>query len=185
MDNVTVYDELQPRDVQAIDNMELDMSILSTAARETPNQVTSAGLEAIESQKVEQIGKDATGVNFSDKLVEARATVPDMDTLYPIFWSLQECFSTPTKLFEASNLASFKSSLTSTLSKFKQVHQDLESRGASKPIDENQRSLKRKRGTANEEMASSFNPKYLTSRDLFDLEVCFRLYCIPLKPKLP
>ncbi|KAF4333831.1 nuclear matrix p84 [Fusarium beomiforme] len=81
------------------------------------------------------------------------------DELYPVFWSLQEYFSQPKKLFETTNLSSFKESLAATMNVFKTVHND-------------SRSLKRKRETGEEdESSNTFNPKYLTSRDLFDLEI--------------
>lgn len=99
--------------------------------------------------------------------------VPDMDTLYPMFWSLQDSFSTPTKLFDSSHFRSFKGGLEATMRKFKAVLQELQDRGSTKLLDESKRGLKRKRSHAEDELSSSFNPKYLTSRDLFDLEVRF------------
>ncbi|KAJ3461797.1 hypothetical protein MRS44_010350 [Fusarium solani] len=81
------------------------------------------------------------------------------DALYPLFWSLQESFSQPKRLFEAANLASFKESLGATMKFFQTIHND------------SRRSLKRKRDAGEEdENSNAFNPKYLTSRDLFDLE---------------
>jgi THO complex subunit 1 len=82
------------------------------------------------------------------------------DELYPLFWSLQEYFSQPKKLFETTNLSSFKEGLAATMKVFQTVHND------------SRRSLKRKRESGEEdESSSTFNPKYLTSKDLFDLEV--------------
>lgn len=87
------------------------------------------------------------------------------DELYPLFWSLQEYFSQPKRLFETANLSSFKESLAATMSVFQTVHNDA------------RRSLKRKRETGEEdESSNAFNPKYLTSKDLFDLEVYSRLH---------
>ena len=94
-----------------------------------------------------------------------------MDTLYPIFWSLQEDFSNPTRLFDDNNLQKFQRGLAFTLAKFKEVQQDLQARGTSKLPDDGKRGMKRKRSGQEDELSSSFNPKYLTSRDLFDLEV--------------
>ncbi|KAJ4264774.1 hypothetical protein NW762_005017 [Fusarium torreyae] len=82
------------------------------------------------------------------------------DELYPLFWSLQEYFSQPKKLFETANLTSFKESLAATMKVFQTVHND------------SRRSLKRKRENGEEdESSNAFNPKYLTSKDLFDLEI--------------
>lgn len=98
-------------------------------------------------------------------------TALDMDTLYPIFWSLQENFSTPTRLFEEKNLQLLKDGLESTMRKFREVHQELSARGTSKLPDEGKRGVKRRRNGQEDELSASFNPKYLTSRDLFDLEI--------------
>ena len=95
----------------------------------------------------------------------------DMDTLYPIFWSLQENFSTPTRLFEEANLQSLKDGLEATMRKFKDVNQGFSSRATSKTPDDSKRGMKRKRNAQEDELSTSFNPKYLTSRDLFDLEI--------------
>ncbi|TQV92576.1 nuclear matrix protein [Cordyceps javanica] len=82
------------------------------------------------------------------------------EELYPLLWSLQESFSQPTTLFKPAIFSHFKRSLEETMKAFESLHAD------------DQRSLKRKR---NDESASTiaeaFNPKYLTSRDLFELEI--------------
>ena len=109
--------------------------------------------------------------NEDQKAQDSQETTPDMDTLYPIFWSLQENFSTPTRLFEENNLESLKEGLGAAMRKFKQVHQEHGARGAIKLTDESKRGVKRKRNGQDEELAASFNPKYLTSRDLFELEI--------------
>lgn len=83
------------------------------------------------------------------------------EELYPLLWSLQESFSQPTTLFDAAKFSHFKRSLEETMKAFESL-----------PADD-QRSLKRKRnedGTAS--APEAFNPKYLTSQDLFELEVC-------------
>lgn len=94
------------------------------------------------------------------------------DALYPMFWSLQESFSQPKKLFETPYFASFKENLTSTIKVFQTIHND---QGSRKSTEESRRNLKRKREDgADEDTTSGFNPKYLTSRDLFELEVSLR-----------
>lgn len=95
----------------------------------------------------------------------------DLDILYPIFWDLQGYFSAPTKLFSPQHFASFKLGLEATLSTFKHVNMDFDGRGFVKGSEELRRGTKRKRTADESEIASSFSPKYLTSRDLFDLEV--------------
>ncbi|KAL8702097.1 MAG: hypothetical protein Q9224_000181, partial [Gallowayella concinna] len=99
---------------------------------------------------------------------------PDTESLYPIFWSLQDVFSQPTRLFETPTFESFQSGLDLTLRKFKAVQQHQQSRGTSKPLSEAHRPLNRKRTyteSDHQDLASSFNPRYLTSRDLFSLEI--------------
>ena len=96
---------------------------------------------------------------------------PGYDSLYPVFWSLQEYFSSPTKLFDATSLDTFKKGLNATMNNFKEVQKEVEDRGPLKCQEENKRGVKRKRGEEPDYMASNFNPKYLTSRDLFELEV--------------
>ncbi|KAI4202114.1 MAG: hypothetical protein LQ350_002781 [Teloschistes chrysophthalmus] len=101
---------------------------------------------------------------------------PDPETLYPIFWSLQDVFSQPIRLFESQFFSSFKSGLDLTLRKFKAVQQQQQSRSTSKTPSEAHRPLKRKRADTDQsdqqqDLASSFNPRYLTSRDLFSLEL--------------
>lgn len=93
----------------------------------------------------------------------------DPDTLYPLFWSLQESFSQPLRLFDAGHFTKFKSSLESTIKAFQAIHDD--SLGSSKSMENLKRTLKRKRDDdGTETLPEAFNPKYLTSKDLFQLE---------------
>ena len=91
--------------------------------------------------------------------------------LYPIFWSLQESFSMPTRLFDSQNFKAFKEGLELTIRKFQSVHQELQARGPSRHLEDSKRTLKRKRDDSEDGISNSFNPRYLTSRDLFELEV--------------
>ncbi|EHK21267.1 uncharacterized protein TRIVIDRAFT_113560, partial [Trichoderma virens Gv29-8] len=93
----------------------------------------------------------------------------DPDTLYPMFWSLQESFSQPLRLFDVGHFAKFKTSLESTITAFQAIHED--SIYSSKSMENLKRTLKRKRDDDGTEMLpEAFNPKYLTSKDLFQLE---------------
>ncbi|KAK2014713.1 guanylate kinase [Colletotrichum eremochloae] len=95
----------------------------------------------------------------------------DPDALYPQFWSLQETFSQPKKLFDPAHLASFKRGLEATMASFRAI-QNEQGQRPPKAVDETQRGLKRKREDVEEsDLANSYNPKYLTSRDLFELEM--------------
>ncbi|KAI9889609.1 MAG: hypothetical protein M1814_005117 [Vezdaea aestivalis] len=94
----------------------------------------------------------------------------DMNTLYPIFWELQDTFSEPTKLFDASHFAKFKEGLKATINKFKEAQKQQEGRITVRQIEDPSQGNKRKRGD-NGDSLHGYNPKYLTSRDLFDLEI--------------
>ncbi|KAK3296284.1 THO complex subunit 1 transcription elongation factor-domain-containing protein [Chaetomium fimeti] len=96
----------------------------------------------------------------------------DPDSLYPIFWSLQESFNQPKKLFESSHFAAFKAGLEATMATFWTINPEKPTRKEKdKPEEEMNPSHKRKRDDVDDELASGFNPKYLTSRDLFKLEI--------------
>lgn len=106
----------------------------------------------------------------------------DPDTLYPIFWSLQESFNQPKKLFESSHFSAFKAGLEATMATFWTINPEKPTRAREKqdkPDEEANPSLKRKRNDVDDELASGFNPKYLTSRDLFKLEVGLAPHLLP------
>lgn len=90
----------------------------------------------------------------------------DIDALYPVFWSLQHSFSNPPRLFEENNFKEFRSSLEATLAKFKEVPKVIQSGDI-----ERKKGPKPSSGDSYDAFANTFNPKYLTSRDLFKLEV--------------
>lgn len=94
----------------------------------------------------------------------------DLDALYPVFWSLQSYFSSPSKMFDPERFASFRTGLEATLSAFNNINTELENQGAKRTTEE-RKSNKRKREAEGAGVSDNFNPKYLTSRDLFDLEV--------------
>ncbi|KAK0623627.1 THO complex subunit 1 transcription elongation factor-domain-containing protein [Immersiella caudata] len=125
-------------------------------------------------------GPDKMDVDTDDKSKKQqrgekeKEKVLDPDELYPIFWPLQESFNQPKKLFDPSHFAAFKAGLESTLAVFQAIQPEQPSRSREKPekqIEENSESLKRKRDDKGDELAGGFNPKYLTSRDLFGLEI--------------
>lgn len=107
----------------------------------------------------------------------------DPDTLYPLFWSLQESFSQPLRLFDAGHFTKFKSSLESTISAFQAIHED--SIYSSKSMENLKRTLKRKRDDdGTETLPEAFNPKYLTSKDLFQLEASISVLHLHLLHKI-
>jgi THO complex subunit 1 len=97
----------------------------------------------------------------------------DIDTLYPIFWSLQHSFSNPPRLFKENNFKDFRSGLEATLAKFKEVPKVIQSGDV-----ERKKGPKPSSGDSYDAFASTFNPKYLTSRDLFKLEVCMEYHLV-------
>lgn len=174
-DNVTVFEDLPPRterkleDGMDVDKEENDQDAITDGAESEPaaaEQVQAGPGQATAPLKTPKL--DAKVESKDEKLQEA---APDMDTLYPIFWSLQQSFSDPPRLFDESNLESLKDGLRYTMLKFKKVHQDSPTRANLKVSDESRRGVKRKRSGQEDGMSVSFNPKYLTSRDLFDLEI--------------
>ncbi|EPE06164.1 guanylate kinase [Ophiostoma piceae UAMH 11346] len=97
----------------------------------------------------------------------------DFSSLYPVFWSLQASFSQPRRLFDPAHFTQFKDGMESSLAAFRQISNQDDSRKA-RQLDESRRGVKRKRNKEDkeDELADAYNPKYLTSRDLFELEVC-------------
>lgn len=174
VENVTVFEDLPPKaELKLEDGMELDQE----GEKAAPEQDEVKDEAAVEQIKIapEQPGSLLKAVKFDAQGEEAQERSANMDTLYPVFWSLQDDFSTPTRLFDDTNLQRFQKGLSSTLVKFKEVQQDLQTRGTSKHHDDGRRGVKRKRNGQEDELSSSFNPKYLTSRDLFELEVQSRV----------
>jgi THO complex subunit 1 len=102
----------------------------------------------------------------SDKTKDAKPTTLDTETLYPIFWSLQHSFSNPPRLFEEDNFKQFQKSLEATLAKFREVPKVIQAGDS-----ERKKGQKSREDDDYDAFANSFNPKYLTSRDLFKLEV--------------
>ncbi len=97
----------------------------------------------------------------------------DPDQLYPIFWSLQSIFSQPKKLFDPAHLAQFKAGIEATMATFGTIKPEAQKQKQEKDKqgEDTKRSPKEKAEDGDDELANTFNPKYLTSRDLFELEV--------------
>jgi THO complex subunit 1 len=154
--NVTIYDETLGPDSEQMDVDEATKE--ESKVEETSQATTQISVTAPN-------GKESKAKDESKVINEE--PVLDTNALYPVFWSLQSYFSNPTKLFKPEELTAFKSGLEATLDKFRAVQKQQDTRGTRSPDD----SRKRKRSLDSGDMASSFNPKYLTSRDLFELEI--------------
>lgn len=147
--NVTTYDQDSPK----LDDTQVKM------------EVDSEGPTVKETNSPAQ----SKSVSFSEKKDPLAEKPLNPDALYPVFWSLQESFNQPKKLFETGHLAQFKSGLEETMKAFKAnpVQHDAKSSRQS----DDKRGVKRKAESEEDDVLPSFNPKYLTSRDLFELEV--------------
>ncbi|TKW59683.1 uncharacterized protein CTA1_7483 [Colletotrichum tanaceti] len=150
VENVTVYDDTGGKTDESTDQMDID----------SQNGVKDGD------------GKSqAKAVSFDAKQSTQPGQPLDPDALYPQFWSLQEIFSQPKKLFDPSHLANFRRGLEATMTSFRTI-QNEQGQRPPKAVDEAQRGLKRKReDVEGSDLANSYNPKYLTSRDLFELEM--------------
>lgn len=173
MENVTAFEDLSAKTNLSGDGaMELDKKEVEIIQGEDESTVlrsfTKDDTDLVEESV--SIEKDIeTNAQETEKQND-----PEIDNLYPVFWALQESFSMPTRLFDSKHFLNFKDGLACTIRKFQSVHQELQTRGTSKQPDENRRVMKRKRSGLEDDVSNSFNPRYLTSRDLFDLEVCIK-----------
>lgn len=97
--------------------------------------------------------------------------------LYPIFWRLQQDFSEPTRLFAPEHFQRFKKGLAYTITKFKKTPTVVQALAAEGSTRGTKRKLETEYETngdldsSSDHFADQYNPKYLTSRDLFDLEL--------------
>ena len=118
------------------------------------------------SDKVDVV-KDKVKQTEADDLTGEKGSTLDVDSLYPVFWSLQHSFSNPPGLFDDESFKQFRKALEETLAKFKEVPKVIQSGELARQAEHTS-----PQDASHDEFASAFNPKYLTSRDLFKLEVC-------------
>jgi THO complex subunit 1 len=156
-ENVTVFEKEPPVDAEVTE----------------PMDVVMAEDADVESQPKDASGTDDTLTNKDHKKSPTEKKGDDVENenseFYPIFWRLQHDFSNPTRLFEDENFTPFKDGIEKTLAKFKKTPVVAQT----KSTGDAQRGIKRKLGDeTGDQYASNYNPKYLTSRELFELEVC-------------
>lgn len=167
-ENVTKFENKLSDSKQDGDHMDIDPAPLRTET-ETPKVETPAQTP----QPPTRPGSKAVPIKAPSKeqpkTVEEK--VLDSSELYPIFWRLQQYFSEPTRLFTASDFLEFRRGLAATITKFKETPTVAQTQTT-------ERGTKRKLGAdgltnghADDTLADTYNPKYLTSRDLFDLEL--------------
>lgn len=181
-DSVIMFDRDPPKFLDDIGSMDLD-GVASEQSRIPADQIISVGLtipDPSQPSGSDSVPEKSRPPKFEAKKDQNSPHALNADVLYPQFWSMQEYFSAPTKLFEAANLYKFQRGLEVILMKFTEI-QISETPIKTKSADEHKsrrgskHGAKRKRIGEAEEIASSFSPKYLTSRDLFELEVCSKL----------
>jgi THO complex subunit 1 len=154
-ENVTTFEDYLRTSLPAGDEMQIDTS----GPGETVKSV-QAGDTTIEAMEV-------------DKVIEEGKPTMAVDELYPVFWSLQHSFSNPPRLFEEAHFKEFQRGLEATLAKFKEVPKVIQAGDST-----HQTEVQSEPTGKPDEFASAFNPKYLTSRDLFKLEVCVALITV-------
>lgn len=166
VENTTKFEVAESGSTQDGDKMEVDAEPAKPES-ETPKPATP------------QPGSKPASKAITTKAPPKKEEELDMESsdLYPIFWRLQQDFSEPTRLFAQEHFQRFKQGLAHTIAKFKKtttVVQALASEGT-------KRGFKRKlhednamigdAASSDDQFADQYNPKYLTSRDLFDLEL--------------
>ena len=162
VENLTTFDPAPQKSEDAIKPMEIDSQV---------HPPTGSGSATPSSTQVDSERPQTAGKAISSDRKDSKQNEPvDLDVLYPRFWSLQSFFSNPVKLFEPANMAAFKDGIALTLSCFQTMRPSTTS-AAARP-DDTGRGTKRKRSEVGVDASTStFNPKYLTNRDLFELEL--------------
>ena len=167
-ENTTKFEVPEIRTQPNGDSMEVDQELVkaetATPKAGTPQPTTKPGGKAIP-------------VKAPPKKSEQEKVISN-DELYPIFWRLQQDFSDPRQLLVGERLQAFKRGLADTITKFKNTPTVVQTKAA----ESSQRGTKRKfgkdesigengDGESSDQFVGNYNPKYLTSRDLFDLEL--------------
>ncbi len=149
VENVTTFEDFLKDPTANQDVMQIDQD----------DNLSASKADADSEVKITKTGEIDTGK-------DDKTRSQDIEALYPVFWSLQHSFSDPPRLFEEDNFKQFQRSLEATLARFKEVPTVIQAgdferkNGQQARTDDNY-----------ETFANTFNPKYLTSRDLFKLEV--------------
>jgi THO complex subunit 1 len=149
VENVTTFEDFLKESSENEDAMQVD----------THESVPTVNQHSESDEEVVKLGETDAGPDET-------AGTTDIDSLYPVFWSLQTSFSNPPRLFEEDHFKHFQKSLEATLAKFKDVPKVIQAG------DSDRKKGQREHDVDNyDAFANTYNPKYLTSRDLFKLEV--------------
>ena len=164
VENVTAFDPSPRKSEDAIKPMEID----TEGARTVSSGGATPASATLDTDNVQRTSRSTPAPRSVKSDTKAAEEAPDLDTLYPKFWALQNLFSSPTRLFEQSSMAQLREGLSMTLACFKSISTSTSNTAAPAPIH----GTKRKRSELNgANSTTAYNPKYLTNRDLFDLEV--------------
>ena len=170
VENITVFEDLAAKtEGPEVGAMEVDDKVKPNYESKDENTLATPSAISVGDASEQAVSVEPSAKPASQE--QAQENRSELDALYPKFWALQENFSMPTRLFDIDHFQVFKQGLDSTIRKFQSVYQELQARGTSRLLDDSKRTLKRKRSSLEEDVSNSINPRYLTSRDLFDLEV--------------
>jgi THO complex subunit 1 len=182
VENVTIFDDIPDQPHDELEPMEVDANT---------NGVKTAGGGAKESDtKSEDTPRGNKSVSFMGRNQPLEQYM-NADKLYTVFWSLQHDFADPTRLFVPENFQRFKNGLEATMLKFRQANVEVAKiagvggkqyiQGSTSKGDDKRTTgaagaatgekRKREDESPDEPRGEGFNPKYLTSRELFELEV--------------
>ncbi|GAB7350632.1 hypothetical protein MBLNU459_g1195t1 [Dothideomycetes sp. NU459] len=153
-ENVTTYEKDAPAAPDAPEPMEVVTESAESTDKQSKDEPKAESATALRNQaKAEKKAQEIEQENAS---------------FYPIFWRLQHDFSEPTRLFKDENFLPFKDGIESTLLKFKKTPVVVQT----KNMGDSQRGIKRKHWEdPSDHYSNNYNPKYLTSRELFALEL--------------
>ena len=164
VENVTTFDPSPRKSDDAIKPMDIDIE----GARTTSSGGVTPASATIDTDNVQRTSRSTPAPRSVKSDTKATEEAPDLDTLYPKFWALQILFSSPTRLFEQSSMAQLREGLSMTLACFKSISTSTSNAPAPAPTHGTKRKRSELNGTNG---TTAYNPKYLTNRDLFDLEV--------------
>ncbi|KAF2843135.1 nuclear matrix protein [Patellaria atrata CBS 101060] len=163
VENVTTFEDTRPESTTHDDVMDVDSKPLeSVLSAEKIEKGTSSEVPTVTVNASDTAGS----VIHNKDTKDASNKTLDADTLYPRFWALQHAFSNPPLLFSQEYLEGFKSGLETTLAKFMEVPKIIQAKA-----NDSKKGTKRNHTEMRDDFASTFNPKYLTSKDLFILEL--------------
>ncbi|KAI9704526.1 MAG: hypothetical protein M1820_005600 [Bogoriella megaspora] len=183
--NTTTFEDLEVRDtvMQDVGDETVEEAQQDEKRETSGDKIASEnigenqGVTASEATKEgAQVSQPTSSVKHDDSKKSPKSEDKEVsnDELYPIFWRLQEYFSNPPRLFDGEHFITFKQSLQLTIAKFKSIPTELQQNTASVRAN-----TRHKAENEDEDIDTNgtdgyrdvYNPKFLTGRELFDLEL--------------